>query len=198
MNMEELKHHEKAALRRLFADKQLPNFFHHNIIQRMKDEQLIQVPRPILRASLAGFSTALLIVGIVATMGFFAGKLQLQAGSQAIAQATGKEKFVLLIHNDDVPPTDPSEQFEAYSKWLGDIKATRFADGEALHGDRFVFTQSADGIKTEQQQLVPGNSEQVSGFFIFEADNAEEAAKIAQSCPHLKYKGTLELRQVFK
>jgi hypothetical protein len=198
LSMETLKKHEKAALERLFDKLESPTFFHHQLFKRMKDEQLLRTPRPLLSTSLAGLASALLLVVAIAALSFYAGKSQRETTEPVATQPSGKEKFVLLVHNDDVPPADPSEQFQAYSKWLGDIKATRFADGEALHGDRLMLQKSTGGIDVQRQKLTQGNREEVSGFFVFEAADMEEATKIAQTCPHLDYKGTLELRQVFQ
>lgn len=192
------KKHKNAALHRSYTDQQPPQSFHHQLFERMKNEQLIHTPRPLLSASLPGFATALLLVSAFATLGFFAGKTQHRTESPAVQAAGGKEKFVLLVHNDDVPAANPEEQFTVYSKWLQDIKAVRFADGEALHGERLMLHKSTDAVEIQRQNLTQGNREEVSGFFIFEAANMEEATKIAQTCPHLHYKGTLELRQVFQ
>lgn len=165
----------------------------------MQTEQLVRTPRPLLNTSLSGLATALLIIFSFAALGFYAGKSQNKADNGPTAAASVvKEKFVLLVHNDDVPATDPTEQFNAYSAWLTNIKAQRFADGEALHGDRLMLQKSDGNLNVEAQKLTQGNREEVSGFFIFEAENMEEASKIAQTCPHLNYKGTLELRQVFQ
>jgi hypothetical protein len=195
-----LQEHEKAALRHLYADKRPPISFHQQLLERMKNEQLLRAPRPLLQTSLSGLAAAAFFLLAFAALGFLAGRLQRGTNDSmaTTAPTVGKEKFVLLVHNDDVPPADPTEQFEAYSKWLQDIKATRFADGEALHGDRILMRKPTGTLERQQQKLTQGNPDQVSGFFIFEAENMEEATKIAETCPHLAYKGSLELRQVFQ
>lgn len=197
--MTALKEHEKAALRQLYAHKMPPKSFHRQLFERMKNEQLIHTPRPLVSASLPGLATAVAVILAVAALGFYAGKAQhQQADVPVAAKPAGKEKFVLFVHNDDVPAPNPEEQFEAYSAWLQDIKAVRFADGEALHGDRLMLHKSGAAVDVQRQALTQGNREEVSGFFIFEADNLDEATKIAQTCPHLNYQGTVELRKVFQ
>jgi hypothetical protein len=196
--MELLNHKDKAVLKTLYADKPLPTFIHLNVIERMKNEQLLRVPRPLLQNNLAGISMAtLFLVGCIAA-GYFFGVSKAFQPTAPMAANTGKEKFVLLIHNDDTPPANPEEQFEAYSTWLANIKASRFADGEALHGDRIVIAETAGQVEMTEKPLPPNNAEAVSGFFIFEADNMADAQAIARTCPHLRYGGTLELRKVFQ
>jgi hypothetical protein len=196
--MKLLNHKNKAVLKTLYANKPLPAFIHLHTVERMKNEQLIRVPRPLLQNNLTGIAVAALILTGCIAAGYFFGQSKTTRQPQPIAANLGKEKFVLLVHNDDTPPANPNEQFEVYAKWLADIKASRFADGEALHGDRTIIAGTGGQVEIATQPLPPNNREAVSGFFIFEADNAADAQAIARTCPHLRYGGTLELRQVFQ
>lgn len=190
---------EKSALRRLFADKPVPSLLHLKIINLMKNENLIHTPRPLLRASIGGILTALLLAVAFVSVGFVVGKNR-NASPIAImpeVKKTSKPQYALFVRNDDVPPADPSQQFEEYSAWLKNLKTARFADGEALHGKAWSLKKNMDKT-TVDNMVIEGNKSAFSGYFIFEAEDESEAIKIAQTCPHLNYKGSMELRELYK
>lgn len=200
MNNNNLQHEkEKSALGQLFSDVPLPSLLHLKIIEKMKNEGLINTPRPLLRASLTGILSALLIAVALVALGFTVGKNRDATPNMTLPAATKSDKpqFALFLHNDDVPPADPTQQFEQYSAWLKNLKATRYADGEALHGKAWSVQKNADKT-TVADKVIDGNKNAFSGYFIFEATNHEEALKIAQTCPHLNYQGSLELREIYK
>jgi hypothetical protein len=190
------KNKDIKALQHLYDEVKVPSFLHHKIIKTMKNEGLINTPRPLLQASVSGILTAVLVaIGLLAA-GFMVGKKQTDTPS-VVAEKSAKPQYALLVHNDDTPPADPEQQFKEYSAWVNNLKAKGFAGGEALHGKVWKVGQHA-GNTWSEEATIEGNKNAISGYFLFEADNAEEAIKIAKTCPHLKYEGTLELREVFK
>ena len=67
----------------------------------------------------------------------------------------------------------------------------------------FFFNATGEKLKTSGRVLsgqsvegFPARNEMLSGFFIIEATTYEEAAAIAATCPHLKYGGRIELREI--
>jgi hypothetical protein len=182
---------EKAALDRMLGQPEPPPHLFTKITEVMKNEGHLRSPKPLLNLTPGGVLTALAFAAGLICLGFFVGKTQ-PAEQQQVA-ASGKAKFVLLVHNDDTPAEDPMQQVKEYGDWLAGISAERFANGEHLHPNGWVLTKNGSESKTE----FPGRNE-VGGYFLFEADSDEEAVKIAQTCPHLKYNGTLELRQIYQ
>lgn len=161
----------------------------------MKAQGLIKEPKPLISASLSGILTALVVVTAFAAGGYFFGRSQplSQSASGAFPQ------FALLVKADDIPPADGSQPFKEYSAWVRNLKKERWADGEALHGKAWRLHRSAAGgaVETLPHELKTSPDE-LSGYFLFEAATAEEALKIASTCPHLNYSGTLELREIYK
>jgi hypothetical protein len=193
MNNSNAQHEkEKSALEQLYSDVPMPSLLHFKIIEKMKNEGLINTPRPLLRASLTGILSALLIALALVALGFTIGK------DRNATPMASKQKFVLLVHNDDVPPADPTQQFNEYSVWLKNLKTSRFADGESLDFHMAATLKNNEGKPSVEYIDSREDKKAVSGYFVFEADNKEEALKIAQTCPHLNYKGSLELREIFK
>ncbi|NUO03271.1 MAG: hypothetical protein HUU01_21890, partial [Saprospiraceae bacterium] len=96
----------------------------------------------------------------------------------------------------DVPAADPMQQVQEYGAWLKSISAKRTADGEHLHANGWILSKSeSENVAIQVKNEFPGRQE-VGGYFTFEAESPDEALRIAQTCPHLNYKGTLELRQI--
>ncbi|MDZ4709859.1 MAG: hypothetical protein SH818_15775 [Saprospiraceae bacterium] len=164
----------------------------------MKEENLILEPRPLLTRSWSGIAASLLIIIGIFTVGYILGNKSGIGGIPILAQKTIAAKFILLVHNDDVPPSDPMQQVKEYSAWLQDIKAKRIADGEHLHSNGWVLSlEKLKGPQITPKTEFPGRQE-IGGYFTFEANTSDEALAIARTCPHLNYQGTLELREIYQ
>jgi len=113
--------------------------------------------------------------------------------------------YLLLLHltpptKDDLTNMSP-EQIQAvigdYMAWKNKIQddgvyvaSSKLRDegGKFLSGVNGDF-RVTDGPYTESKELV-------GGFFVVSAENYDEAVKISQGCPHLKYGGRIELREI--
>jgi hypothetical protein len=132
-------------------------------------------------------------VALLAT-GWLAGRYAAPAATAAAADPV-KPQYALLVKNNDTPPADGMQQFREYSAWIGNLKKERQAGGEALHGKAWRLHKTDAAVETTEYALKT-SPDDISGYFLFEAENEAEALKIAQTCPHLNYGGTLELRQI--
>ena len=110
--------------------------------------------------------------------------------------------FILLLHSPAGPrPALSPEQISAvtreYVGWSdhmrtqGHLKAGEkltFETGRVMRpaGGRVVTT---DGPFAESKELL-------GGFFLISARDYDEACRIAESCPHFKYGGSIEVRQI--
>lgn len=180
---------ERELLDNHFQRAALPPHLFTKITQIMKDDGHIRTPKSLLNLSPGGLLTAFVLTAGLLCLGFMAGKWQ--EAPAPVANAAGNAKFILLVHNDDQPAEDPMQQVKEYGDWLRKIRAERIADGEHLHSNGWLLAQN----QVESKSEFPGRSE-IGGYFTFEAADAEEALKIAKTCPHLHYNGTLELRQI--
>jgi hypothetical protein len=111
-------------------------------------------------------------------------------------------KFILFLHEDanafaDVSAEEIERIIGEYMAWSESLQASRkMLGGEKLKddggknlrkdGNNFRIT---DGPFTEAKEVI-------GGFFIISAENYDEAVKLSESCPHLKYGGRIELREV--
>lgn len=110
-------------------------------------------------------------------------------------------KYMLFLHESpevarDWSPEQMQQVIERYGAWSrGLAERGKLAGGEKLRdeGGRHLRRNGAgvtvaDGPYSETKEVL-------SGFFVIEAADYEEAAEIARTCPHMEY-GWIELREV--
>lgn len=102
------------------------------------------------------------------------------------------EKFMLLIREDLKKLKDYTEQDRDYgvkemTEWVEGL-GDNFAGGEPLWSEGRYVTK--DGVVSDGPFIEA--KEGVSGYILINADNLEQAASIAQSCPILQ-RGELEI-----
>jgi hypothetical protein len=93
--------------------------------------------------------------------------------------ADGSARFLLLLHETPATATTgvPEPQLvEEYRQWARGVSA----GGTAIQGEKLKDT--------------PGQT--LSGFFIVAAPTREAADAIAASCPHARYGGRIEVREI--
>jgi hypothetical protein len=111
-------------------------------------------------------------------------------------------KFMLLLHENqtnfsEVSAEEIEQIINEYTAWSNALaEKGKMLGGEKLkddsgkslvmHGGNLRIT---DGPFTEAKELI-------GGFFLIAAENYDEAVKISETCPHLKYGGRIELREV--
>jgi hypothetical protein len=109
------------------------------------------------------------------------------------------EKFMLIFHGgvkQDASPEELQANMDRWFAWVERLhKENRYVSGEALlPGGKLVNSKTAatDGPYTEGKELV-------GGFFVVNAENIEEAVKMAQeNYPDFPYGGTVQVRPVMK
>jgi hypothetical protein len=195
---------EKKILRSHAHMDKVPHSLINQITTKMKNENLIQTPQVFIPKSIPGYLSLLLLSIGLLTAGYFAGKSMVPEGNtntsnnEVTINKPFKSQFILLVHNDDIPPADPMQQVREYSAWLKKIKGQRMAGGEHLQDKGWILTTNAKKtVDAKVQDAFTGRNE-IGGYFSFEASNQDEAVAIAKTCPHLNYKGTLELREIFQ
>ena len=172
-----------------------PTYLYTKIVETMKTEGLLTAPKALIPASITGIAGTILLCVCIAVGAFFAGKSSKQ--SLIVEKSSGQPRFALLVKADDVPPADGMQQFKQYTAWVENLKKDRWAGGEALHGKAWRLHKQGAGIEVIDHEIKT-SADEMSGYFLFEAANKEEALKIARTCPHLNYQGTLELREIFQ
>jgi hypothetical protein len=127
--------------------------------------------RRAVRAGMAFAAALLLFAG-----GFLAGASR---GQGSAASPAGGSRFVLLLHETPATASLGTREdllVDEYRRWARTVSA----GGNAIRGDK---------LKAE-----PGHT--LSGFFVLEAPSLDAARAIAASCPHVKYGGRVEVREI--
>lgn len=110
--------------------------------------------------------------------------------------------YMLLLHQTPIDYSQLSpEQIQAmigdYVAWRKNIEAAgRLVGGEKLsnEGGRHLTGSNGDlrvtdGPYTEAKEVI-------GGYFAISAADYDEAVETCRDCPHLKYGGRIELRQI--
>ena len=181
---------ELQQLKALPREASPPEWMQSRIVQRLKQERLIKSDSVLNR-----YKTAIAIAAslFLICTGYLAGQ---RIGRHVSAPA--HPLFVLLLLEDKNTFTAGPGHVSEYGHWIGDIrKSGRVATGEKLQDDgRLMHLEAGQlrirDISTREPQLALG------GYFVIEATDYQEALRIASQCPHLKYGGWIELRQIDK
>ena len=110
--------------------------------------------------------------------------------------------YMLLLHEQpqDFSQFSP-EQIEAvigeYIAWRKQIEADgKFVGGEKLKDEGGRLLVGTDGDFRVTDGPYAEAKEVIGGYFTISAVDYNEAAEISKGCPHLKYGGRIELREV--
>jgi hypothetical protein len=105
--------------------------------------------------------------------------------------------FMLLLKGGEFSgysPEDAQKILEDYMGWSQKLRAQgKYKGGDELKdGGRVLSVKDGrvvDGPFTETKEVV-------GGYFLIEEPNVEAAIATAKDCPHLKYKGSVEVREI--
>lgn len=127
----------------------------------------------------AGLVTAALIAGFL-------------AGRANLASPSGGPRYLLLLYEDSTYRDDrPTRAIVGeYARWADSLRRHGALElGEKLADARVVLR----GETSTQMTRGPGGA---TGLFILRAGTLDEARAIAQTSPHLRYGGHVELRAI--
>ena len=114
------------------------------------------------------------------------------------------QNYLLLLHEDEsqrraIPQAKMMAMIKEYGAWAAKLRAdNRLFGGEKLADDNGRVLRDKQGKITVTDGPYAESKEVVGGFFIIAAKDYDEACMIAQGCPHLKYYGRVEVRQIDK
>ena len=102
------------------------------------------------------------------------------------AQTARGREFILFVHDTPSMQTDGNEprRIDEYRRWAQELRSRGTLEG----GDKLTDDITAIGPAS-------GNNN-IGGFFRIVARDRAEAERVARSCPHLKYGGWIELREI--
>lgn len=110
--------------------------------------------------------------------------------------------YMLLLHDSVHSDTEISaEEMQAiigdYVGWRNQVEAEgRLVGGEKLGDEGGKHLRMTDGEIRVTDGPFAEVKEALGGYFAIKASDYEEAVEISKGCPHLKYGGWIELREV--
>ncbi len=183
---------ERAALNALPRERMPAASLENKIVQALKAQGLLQLessaiaPRWSRNLLLASAATVCVLIGFV--LGSWR--------NEPHASHATQPRFVLFLYGGDTDPAQADNQVREYGIWIHHLAETgRLAQGEKLKDSGRVL-QKISGATQRLATPLPQNVGALGGYFIIAAANYEEALKIAEECPHLKYGGVIELREI--
>jgi hypothetical protein len=166
----------RAALAALPRERQPDAALEERVVRSLLASRAIgpgaAVPRPVMRLPRLAWIAASAAVLVVAAIAL--------SRSIATRAAARGDQYVLLLYQDSAyrgpDPLHPDERINEYARWADSLKAAGHLD---------LAGRLADPA--------PGSP---SGMFIVRARDDEDAARIAATCPHIKYGGKVVTRRL--
>ncbi len=170
----------------------IPLQLEYKVILKLRDLGLLNNKKYFSVVSLK-ISFAILLIFIGTLIGY-----TLNSGITGFAQSTYDSKYVLLLYNNNNLTGTESERVTNYSAWVRKLAAEqKVVSGEKLRSTGFLLSSSGISSKASGDSIYV-NPRTMSGYFVIQANNYEEALIIAKSCPHIKYGGKIEVREITK
>jgi hypothetical protein len=111
-------------------------------------------------------------------------------------------EYMLILHEEQNDFAELSAEaiqqvIEEYMAWSNAVAETgKMTGGQKLRDDGGRnLVLDGNGLRVTDGPFAEAK-EVIGGFFTILADDYEDAVKIASTCPHLKYGGRIELREI--
>ena len=187
---------EREGMRRWGEDWQPPDDLRVRTVRALAEgNRPSTTPRP-LRSTAATLAWVAAAAVVAFVLGFGVGERRRTPDPSRPPQS-----FMLLLFESDAYRVAQGEDEQRkrvgeYIAWAQDISAGgRYVDGEELDqvGQRFGLEA---GRLTHLPQAGDPQAGVLAGYFVVGAASANEAARLLDGCPHLKYGGTVEVRRI--
>ena len=175
---EELSDREKKVFSQLDREKKPAPELETRIIRKLKSEQLIKTTYDMK----AYLKWAAIIAAIIAA--YFLGDYSPQAKQEM--------SYMFILQEDEgFQPGDPNDMFQEYHNWMLAIDEKGIQiDGQELKNEAVLV-----GTDQKIDYLEGEGTSRVTGYFVLNATSLDEAIEIAQENPHIKYGGTIQVKE---
>ena len=194
---DELSAEERQALEGLAREKTPPPLLEERVVGALRREGLLRPAHKLrgLRARHIGLAVA------ASLLFFVLGALAGARWGSAPWRKGGAAEFMLVLRSgaEQSQPRSPEEvrrRVGEYGEWAGRLRRQGVrVEGERLGREARVLRATEAGAAVSENRP-EGDANPIAGYFLIEARNYEEAVKTAEGCPHLKYGGRIEVRQI--
>ena len=185
------KMNEKDSIESLLNDldktKIPPVDLEKRVIAKLTEQgEINKTARPISWMKSIAAALALLISSLLA---FYAGKYSVLLSGQSDSAIA----YMLLLKEDDgYISGDAEERFSEYALWMiGTADKGVSIDGQELSPES-ALVESGNKIT----HLSENQTDRVTGYFIIKTPSLDQAIDIANSCPHVKYGGKIDIKKI--
>lgn len=185
---------ERSALGSLPRVEAPPPWLEDRVVHELK-------ARGFIRSAATARRYAIIAGALAASLAFLA--LGLALGSRwnraASPPSPSGHRFVLFLYESgdyEAPaPAEAAGRVEEYRSWARALRDRgALIAGEKLKEGGMVLAGAAP---TASESAGPAEEEGVlAGYFVVSARDADQALAIARSCPHLKHRGRIEVREI--
>lgn len=191
---DELGPREVEALHDLAREKTPPAFLEQQVVRTLRQSQLIRSPWFAWRSHLVMTGLAVAASAVLIAVGVVFGAWW-KSASPAVQNLP---QFVLVLRNSqrELPTRsveDEMQRVKEYSLWARNMNSV--VDGEKLTDDARTLNV-IDGRSVISEMEADAKKTAIAGYFLIKANDYQQAITIAETCPHLKYGGTVEIRQI--
>ncbi len=193
---DELKPEEREALAALPREKVPPSVLEERVVHSLRQSGLLSPPRKLRR-----FSASQVGMAVAASLLFFISGAAAMKWFSTSSQKSNSPEFMLVLRRNPERGKHGSAEEELrivkeYGNWARRLTQEGvLADGEKLK-DQVRILSNVDGRPVASEPAVDLSRANIAGYFLIKAQNYEQAIKVAESCPHLKYGGTIEVREI--
>lgn len=188
---------ERQALDRLAREQMPPPFLEERIVKTLKRSALLRSSGSVWQSKWPRMGLA-----VAASLLFFIlGAMAAEMWLSKPAARTDAPEFLLVLREPPAlaKPVSPEEErriVTEYSNWARQLgEQGVLVDGEKLKTEARLL-RLVNGRPVAAENPTDPQQETIGGYFLIAAQDYERAVKIAESCPHLKYGGTIEVRQI--
>ena len=111
-------------------------------------------------------------------------------------------RFMLALYDDpssfaNLGPEEIQQVIQAYNAWAENLgRQGKLAGGDKLKDGGGRVMRGAGTDLTVRDGPYSETKEILGGYFLIDADSYDEVQKLCSDCPHLKYGGTIEVREL--
>lgn len=194
---DELNREERQALNSLPRERVPPAYLEERVVETLKQSILLRCSEPFWRGSAARIGMAVAASLLVFVLGTVAG---VKWASRTTAPNSPQFMLVLRAGTQHSRPRSSEEVMrivKEYGNWASQLRQQGVrVEGEKLKQEARVLRE-VEGRPLSNNRL-GADQDTIGGYFVIEARDYEQAVTLATGCPHLKYGGTIEVRQIDK
>jgi hypothetical protein len=181
---------EREALRRLPREATPPPGLEDATVAALGARGLLR--RPAARPGVSPW------LALAASLALFAGGLAVgRSGGITSPPADGRSRFALFLYEDSdysqPSPGGMEARVQEYVAWASEPRENGSVEGGEKLRDEPGAVVATGRVTAEP---APGGEPRLAGYFLVRAADRAAALEIARTCPHLRYGGSIVVREI--